>query len=98
MNEKSSSYALVETESVPVIEPNRSSFPPSRVIFLEAARNVLAGMEDGLRQAGLAGVVGINNMERDRASDQHERDDDRGSNILRAHGRKSSVSPIIKLQ
>lgn len=35
-----------------------AGLPPSRVIFLEAGRNVLAGMEDGLRQAGLAGVVG----------------------------------------
>jgi len=35
-----------------------AGLPPSRVIFLEAGRNVLAGMEDGLHQAGLAGVVG----------------------------------------
>ncbi|HET6608700.1 MAG TPA: damage-inducible protein [Rhodopila sp.] len=35
-----------------------AGLPPSRVIFLEAGRDVLAGMEDGLHQAGLAGVVG----------------------------------------
>ena len=32
--------------------------PPTRVIFVEAGRDVLAAMEDGLREPGLAGVVG----------------------------------------
>ena len=31
---------------------------PERVIYLEAGRNVLAAMEEGLRARGLAGVVG----------------------------------------
>jgi protein ImuA len=35
-----------------------AGLPPDRVIFTEAGRDVLAAMEDGLREQGLAGVVG----------------------------------------
>jgi protein ImuA len=35
-----------------------AGLPSSRVIFVEAGRNALAAVEDGLREAGLAGVVG----------------------------------------
>jgi protein ImuA len=35
-----------------------AGLPPNRVIFVEAGRDVLAAMEDGLREPGLAGVVG----------------------------------------
>jgi hypothetical protein len=35
-----------------------AGLPPARVIFVEAGRDVLTAVEDGLREAGLAGVVG----------------------------------------
>jgi protein ImuA len=35
-----------------------AGLPASRVIFVEAGRHVLAAVEDGLREPGLAGVVG----------------------------------------
>jgi len=35
-----------------------AGLPPARVIFVEAGRHVLAAMEEGLRERGLAGVVG----------------------------------------